>query len=564
MKLAKGERVLKPTRKKPGLRVTHSIPVIFSSAVVLTTTSLTLFRANHPAIAQNARTPNSSQEESHLVRALLGPGASPPKPSTVGSTAKRASALHPTTQYSTTQPTHPLLSQLTSFPDIQGHWAQSFIERLAAQDIIRGFPDGTFRPNAPVTRVQFAAMVRKAFARGPIRSGVDFVDVPTIYWGYSAIQDAYRIGFLEGYPNQVFLPDQNIPRVQVLVSIANGLNLTPTTSTDAILNRFFQDAGNIPPYALNSVAAATQSSIVVNFPNVGLLNPNQVATRADVAAFIYQALVKTGQLPALPASNMASQYIVGYQAPVATQPDSETLRQRFRLSALPIEQRLSRVVGSGSSISTPTAFGADQNTLYGGISFQERTRNTNHADGGIALGFGGGNAQRWVGIEGTVSIYDLLDDTFQDGGISFKVHHLFPNGLAVALGVENFITWGNPDPDYSSGYGVVSKVFPLSQRAEGFNPSVTTSVGLGGGRFRSEGDIKNGDTSLNVFGSVGVRIAEPISLKAEWTGQDLNVGASIYPLSGVPLVITPAIADVTGNAGDGARFILGIGYGYQF
>ncbi len=526
---------------------TRSITVIVGSAFFLVTTSLPNGIVDGSAIAQHSENPNPSQEESSLVRALLGP-----------------SSLPPATPNSPNQRANPLTVQVTTFPDIQGHWAQSFIERLAARDVIRGFPDGTFRPDAPVTRVQFAAMIRKAFAKAPIRAGADFVDVPTTYWGYTAIQDAYRIGFLEGYPNRVFLPDQNIPRVQVLVSLANGLNLTPTASADSILNRFFQDAGNIPDYALNSVAAATENQIVVSYPNVAVLNPNLIATRADVAAFIYQALVETGQLPALPPTNIATGYIVGYQAPVAQQPDAETLRQRFRLAAPPVTERSRRVTGSGSGIGTPSAFGADRNTAFGGFSFQERTRNSDNSDGGIALGFGVGDASTSVGFEGTVSIYDLLGDTFEDGGISFKVHRIFPNNFAVALGVENFITWGNPDPEYSSAYGVVSKVFPLGGRTEGFTRSVTTSVGLGGGRFRSESDIENGDSSLNLFGSVGVRIAEPIALKAEWTGQDLNVGASIYPIPGTPLVITPAIADVTGNTGDGVRFILGIGYGYQF
>ena len=555
MRLATGKTILQPVSKKLSEGANSLITIIFGTALILATTSFTDI-ISEGAIAQNSGTPHQQNNQSPLLRALLGSNSAPSSHSTTGSTTKNYTAPTP--------PTNPLTAQVNTFPDIQDHWAQSLIEILTARDIIRGFPDATFRPDAPVTRVQFAAMIRKAFARTPIRTATEFMDVPTNYWGYRAIQEAYQIGFLEGYPNRVFLPDQNIPRVQVLVSVANGLNLRTTTATDAVLNRFFQDAANIPNYARNSVAAATENQIVVNYPNIALLNPNLIATRADVAAFIYQALVKTGQLPALPANNIATQYIVGYQAPVAQQPNAETLRQQFRLPNPPVVERPRRVAGGGSSISTPTAFGADHNTIFGGISFQERTRNSHKSDGGIALGFGVGDARNSVGFEATLSIYDLIDDTFADGGISFKVHRVFANEIAVAFGVENFLTWGNPDPDYSSAYGVVSKVFPLGNSSTGFTPSVTTSVGLGGGRFRKESDIEAEDSSLNIFGSVGLRIAEPLALKAEWTGQDLNLGASIYPISGIPLVITPAIADVTGNAGDGARFILGIGYGYQF
>ena len=475
----------------------------------------------------------------------------------------------------------PELAQGILFPDVTGHWAQSFIQALAARDIIRGFPDGTFRPDQPVTRAQFAAMIRKAFPRNPIRSAVEFVDVPSFYWGYSAIQEAYSIGFLEGYPNRIFQPDQNISRVQVLVGLANGQNLMAKTDARQILTGSFQDAGQIPSYALNSIAAATENRLVVNYPSVAFLNPNQIATRADVAAFIYQALVSSGAAPALSGSDIATQYIVGYQSPVAQQPQppqrpqpprpqptetAEVLRQRFRLPEPGTLQvpTLGAVSTPGSSSGSPTAFGASWGRGFAGFGFQERTRYTNDADGSISLGIGLGDARKAVGVEVTAGVYSLFgDDSFERGGISFKLHRALPQNFAVAVGVENAIIWGNTDAG-SSVYGVVSKILPLRESTKEPFSQLTVSVGLGGGRFRSEDDIKNDEDSVNVFGSVGLRVAEPVSLIADWTGQDLTIGASIAPFRNLPLVITPAVADITNNAGDGARFILGVGYNFTF
>ncbi|MEB3233265.1 MAG: S-layer homology domain-containing protein, partial [Leptolyngbyaceae bacterium] len=66
----------------------------------------------------------------------------------------------------------------TRFIDVpSGYWAEQFITELAAREIIAGFPDGSFQPNAPVTRAQYAAMVRKAFNQNSIRGSVSFVDV---------------------------------------------------------------------------------------------------------------------------------------------------------------------------------------------------------------------------------------------------------------------------------------------------------------------------------------------------------------------------------------------------
>ncbi len=503
-----------------------------------------------------------------LLNNMLGADALRPQSSGAGvtSTSPRSSGAG-TLQLSTG--TAMQLAQATTFPDIQGNWARSFIEALAARGIIKGFPDGTFRPDEPVTRTQFAAMIRQAFPIAAKRQGTQFVDVPANYWGYEAIQAAYRTGFLEGYPNNVFIPNQNIPRVQVLVSLVSGLQLPTPAQPGTILTSNFQDAAQIPDFARDYVAAATLNQLVVNYPTIASLNPNQVATRADVAAFIYQALVKQGTLPQLTSTDVAAQYVVGYQ-PVATPPQPPApdqvaaLRQQYRLPEPPIVEQLRRIFGGGSSISTPTAFGAQGGDAFVGITYQERTRFSDIDDGAVALGFGLGDAQQLVALESTLTSFSTFrQDFLENGGISFKLHRRFPGDFAVAVGAENAISWGETDAG-SSVYGVVSKVFRLQQNSQRPLSRVTASIGVGGGRFRSEESINDDDDSPNVFGSVGVQVVEPVSLIAEWTGQDLNLGASITPFPGIPLVITPAAADVTNTAGDGARFIIGVGYGISF
>ena len=194
----------------------------------------------------------------------------------------------------------------STFSDISSdYWASEFIQELADRGVISGFPDGTFRPNEPVTRAQFAAMVRQAFRRSATRGAVQFADVPSNYWAAEAIREAYTTGFLSGYPNNIFRPDENIPRAQVLVSLSNGLGYTSANSIDQTLLAY-GDASSIPNWARPSVAAATERQIVVNYPNVSTLAPNRAATRAEVAAFIYQALVSSGNVAAID-----SPYIVG-------------------------------------------------------------------------------------------------------------------------------------------------------------------------------------------------------------------------------------------------------------
>ena len=202
---------------------------------------------------------------------------------------------------------HPVQAQST-FSDISSdYWARGFIQELANRGVISGFPDGTFRPNDPVTRAQYAAMVRQAFRRSAIREPQRFVDVPSNYWAADAIREAYITGFLAGYPGNTFRPDENIPRAQVLVSLANGLNYAANNSPNGVLQAY-NDSNSIPDWARPSIAAATERQIVVNYPDVRFLNPNRSATRAEVAAFIYQALVSSGNVAAI-----SSPYIVGSQ-----------------------------------------------------------------------------------------------------------------------------------------------------------------------------------------------------------------------------------------------------------
>ncbi|YAF98036.1 MAG: fasciclin domain-containing protein [Nodularia sp. CChRGM 3473] len=192
------------------------------------------------------------------------------------------------------------------------YWARPFIQALAERNIISGFPDGTFKPNQPVSRAEFAAMIQQAFNQNPVRqiSPGGFTDVPAGFWATSAIQEAYETGFMAGYPGNVFLPNQQIPKVQAIVALTNGLGLQTSENALGVVNTYYTDASAIPNYALDSVAAATQANIVVNYPNVNRLNPLDPLTRAEAAAILYQALVRQGQMQALASNEPAATYIV--------------------------------------------------------------------------------------------------------------------------------------------------------------------------------------------------------------------------------------------------------------
>ena len=193
------------------------------------------------------------------------------------------------------------------FQDVKNHWAQACIEELAEKKIISGYyEDGTFRPNRPVSRAEFAAMLRRAFPDAKIvRNPTTFVDIPTNYWGFKAIRETYQTGFLSGYSGSIFNPTLNIPRWQVLVALSSGLKYTPVGSAPEILEATFEDARDIPELARSAIAAAAEKQLVVNYPAVKQLEPTRNATRAEVATFLCQAIAKPGQTALVPPQYIA-------------------------------------------------------------------------------------------------------------------------------------------------------------------------------------------------------------------------------------------------------------------
>ena len=223
-----------------------------------------------------------------------------------------------------------MVSTSSRFPDINNHWARPFIEALAKRGILNGYPDGRFRPNNSVTRAEFAAIVTATFSRVTKKREYDaFKDVPAKHWAASAIRKSYETVFITGYPGGLFRPSYRIKRINALVSIISGLGWTTRVPSDLLdsLPQIYTDSAKIPDWAKKAAAIATRAGIVGSFPNIKLLNPNLAATRADVALFVYQALVHLGEAEpisssylVIPPDEEVSQLIDLEQPPITAQP----------------------------------------------------------------------------------------------------------------------------------------------------------------------------------------------------------------------------------------------------
>ena len=99
-------------------------------------------------------------------------------------------------------------------------WSATAISYMSKLGLVKGYPDGNFRPFANISRAEFAAMAtRFAQLTGGSKT---FTDVPKDYWAYDSIQRAAEAGWVSGYPDGSFKPDQPISRAEV-VSITNRM-----------------------------------------------------------------------------------------------------------------------------------------------------------------------------------------------------------------------------------------------------------------------------------------------------------------------------------------------------
>ncbi|NEP61852.1 MAG: hypothetical protein F6K31_33690 [Symploca sp. SIO2G7] len=182
------------------------------------------------------------------------------------------------------------------FQDVPAdYWAKPYIDALSERLVISGLTEDTFAPEEPVTRAQLASAIAEAFPLDGTKAEISFSDINADYWATQAINKAVKLGFMSGFPDQTFQPALPVPRAQALTALVTGLNSGVPENSEAIVERY-SDASEIPSWAVGKMAAATQSEIVVNYPNLTLLNPNQPATRAEVAAMIYQTLVAQGRI----------------------------------------------------------------------------------------------------------------------------------------------------------------------------------------------------------------------------------------------------------------------------
>ncbi|WP_256761046.1 S-layer homology domain-containing protein [Cohnella sp. WQ 127256] len=172
------------------------------------------------------------------------------------------------------------------FSDIAKHWAEASIKQAVYGGIVKGYTDGTFKPNATVTRAEFAVMLMNVLKLQGNGAKLTFTDNAKIgAWAQNAVAQAVQAGIIKGNQDGSFRPNAEVTRAEMAVMIASALGqpIEANTATG------FADDKDIPAWAKGSVAIVKQASIVQG-KSGNKFSPQDNATRAEAITVLLKML----------------------------------------------------------------------------------------------------------------------------------------------------------------------------------------------------------------------------------------------------------------------------------
>ena len=151
------------------------------------------------------------------------------------------------------------LTKTNRYSDVAAtSWYNTAVSTLSSMGIITGYPDGTFRPNAAITRAEFAAIAAR-FDHDGDKTAAKFSDIAS-HWAKDEISIAYNNGWITGYPNSTFGPQRDITRAETMTLVNRVLNRQPETEDDLLPNMMvWTDNANPKAWYYLAVQEATNS-----------------------------------------------------------------------------------------------------------------------------------------------------------------------------------------------------------------------------------------------------------------------------------------------------------------
>ncbi|WP_256762071.1 InlB B-repeat-containing protein, partial [Cohnella sp. WQ 127256] len=178
-----------------------------------------------------------------------------------------------------------------TFSDIAGHWAEANIKQAVQQGIVQGYTDGTFKPNAIVTRAEFAVMLINALK--PVGNGAElsFADNAKIgAWAQKAVAQAVQASIIKGFSDGTFRPDAPLTRAEMASIVANALMLVAEKG----IATEFSDDKSIPNWAKGAIAELIKLGVMQG-KNGNKFDANATTTRAEAVTVLLKMLAQASK-----------------------------------------------------------------------------------------------------------------------------------------------------------------------------------------------------------------------------------------------------------------------------
>ena len=177
----------------------------------------------------------------------------------------------------------------------ESHWCYQSVKFLTDIGVLVGYPDGTYKPDIPVTRAEFASMVIKTLGQenATVSQEIDFADIEPDFWGYDIIQKAVYFDLIPDGRGERFRPYDPITRAEAITIAVNALTTSQISEQKAqsVISKSYEDYTQLPAWFLMSAAKAKLLDLDVIVPGrEGYMDPNRPAFRAEVAALLYKMM----------------------------------------------------------------------------------------------------------------------------------------------------------------------------------------------------------------------------------------------------------------------------------
>lgn len=177
----------------------------------------------------------------------------------------------------------------------ENHWAYQSIKFLTEVGVVVGYPDGTYKPDIPVTRAEFASMAIKALGQedASVTQDIHFSDVDKSFWAYDIIRKAVYFDLIPDAEGQRFRPYESVTRAEAITIAVNALTTQQISEQRAqdIIQKSYEDYTQMPAWFLIAAGKAQLLDLIIVMPgNEGKLEADRPANRAEVAAILYKMM----------------------------------------------------------------------------------------------------------------------------------------------------------------------------------------------------------------------------------------------------------------------------------